>query len=411
MENVLDPTLKLTPHRISFHRCSVHHDIPNELVPWNSSIRTLLGFENFYTPEAYDQHIYKSSWVGKKFEHLTILDLEFIQVDISIMFEVNSLIHLRYLALKLCGSGSISPWLLENLECLVTLKLTSREDVHLPKVFWNMRSLRHMVIQHCCSKSCPIKEPSVMEPIPHGSEILQTLDLETTTLAITDTHLLRKFPGLKYLRCSVSKLYPFAEIEFLHHLESLELCGIGLHLLNDLKVTKFPPNIKEIYFIKITLSSYAISIIARLSKLEALTLESCEFEEGSEWNVDEDTQFCKLKYLKLSYLDDLRIWNVSSAAESFPCLEQLILYECFRLEGLSYSFADISTLELISVVNGPDVDSSVNEIQEELQNMGNEQLTVHIDNRPWWNRYCTDDDTDTSPPLIDTWHDWFPCLE
>nr|GMD75406.1 putative late blight resistance protein homolog R1B-14 [Ipomoea batatas] len=410
MENVLDPTLKLTPHRISFHRCSVHHEIPNELVPWNSSIRTLLGFEIFYTPEAYDQHIYKSSWVGKKFEHLTILDLEFIQVDISIMFEVNSLIHLRYLALKLCGSGSISPWLLENLECLVTLKLTSREDVHLPKVFWNMRSLRHMVIQHCCSKSCPIKEPSVMEPIPHGSEILQTLDLDTH-LSIRDEHLLRKFLGLKFLRCAVPESYPFAEFEFLHHLEYLELCGIGLHLLNDLKVTKFPPNIKEIYFIKITLSSSAISIIARLSKLEALTLESCEFEEGSEWNVDEDTQFCKLKYLKLSYLDDLRIWNVSSAAESFPCLEQLILYECFRLEGLSYSFADISTLELISVVNGPDVDSSVNEIQEELQSMGNEQLTVHIDNRPWWSRYCTDDDTDTSPPLIDTWHDWFPCLE
>ncbi|XP_031097545.1 putative late blight resistance protein homolog R1B-11 [Ipomoea triloba] len=379
MENMLDnPTLELTPHRISFHRYSAQHELLNELVPWNSSIHTLLGFRNIYTPVG--QYIYNGSWLANKFEHLTILDLEFILVDKSIMFEVNSLIHLRYLALILCGSGSISPWLLENLECLITLRLASVEEVHLPKFFWNMRSLRHMVIGHSCLESCPMEGPSVMEPIPHGSEILQTLDLRTS-LAITDTHLLRKLPGLKYLRCRVSKLYPFAEIEFLHHLESLTLItrdAGNSHLLNDLKLTKFPSNVKEIRFSGITLSSSAISIIAQLSKLEALTLSQCLFDEGLEWNVDEETQFCKLKYLKLFILNGTRFWIVSNAAESFPCLEQLILVGCDQLEGLSYSFADISTLKLISVVNCPGVHSSVKEIQEELQNMGSEQLTVHI---------------------------------
>nr|GMD77206.1 putative late blight resistance protein homolog R1B-14 isoform X1 [Ipomoea batatas] len=381
MENMLDnPTLELTPHRISFHRYSALHEFPNELVPWNSSIRTLLCFSNIDTPDG--EYIYNDSWLlANKFEHLTILDLEFIVVDKSIMFQVNSLIHLRYLALILCGSGSISPWLLENLEYLITLRLTSKDNkVHLPKFFWNMRSLRHMVIGHSCLESCPMEGPSVMEPIPHGSEILQTLDSKTT-LTITDTHLLRKFPGLKYLSCRVSQLYPFAEIEFLHHLESLTLITRGAgnsHILNDLKLTKFPSNVKEIHFSWITLSSSAISIIAQLSKLEALTLSQCLFDEGLEWNVDEETQFCKLKYLELFDLYGTRFWIVSNAAESFPCLEQLILDGSYQLEGLSYSFADISTLKLISVVNCPGVHSSVKEIQEELQNMGNEQLTVHI---------------------------------
>nr|GMD81701.1 putative late blight resistance protein homolog R1B-16 isoform X1 [Ipomoea batatas] len=381
MENMLDnPTLELTPHRISFHRYSALHEFPNELVPWNSSIRTLLCFSNIDTPDG--EYIYNDSWLlANKFEHLTILDLEFIVVDKSIMFQVNSLIHLRYLALILCGSGSISPWLLENLEYLITLRLTSKDNkVHLPKFFWNMRSLRHMVIGHSCLESCPMEGPSVMEPIPHGSEILQTLDSKTT-LTITDTHLLRKFPGLKYLSCRVSQLYPFAEIEFLHHLESLTLITRGAgnsHILNDLKLTKFPSNVKEIHFSWITLSSSAISIIAQLSKLEALTLSQCLFDEGLEWNVDEETQFCKLKYLELFDLYGTRFWIVSNAAESFPCLEQLILDGSYQLEGLSYSFADISTLKLISVVNCPGVHSSVKEIQEQLQNMGNEQLTVHI---------------------------------
>ncbi|XP_031131861.1 putative late blight resistance protein homolog R1A-10 [Ipomoea triloba] len=377
MEKVLDPTLKLTAHRISFHRCSGHHEIPNELVPWNSSIRTLLGFESSDICGE-RRHIYKSSWVAKRFEHLTILDLEFIQVDISIMFEVNSLIHLRYLALKLCGSGSISPWLLENLQCLITLKLTSGGDAHLPKLFWNMRSLRNMVIHHYCSKSCPMEGASTMETTPSDLEVLQTLNLNVS-LCIRDEHLLRKLPHLKNLRCAVSKSYPFAEIDFLRHLESLELSGTGRckpHLLNDLKLTKFPSNIKEIHFSMLTLSSSAISIIAQLSKLEALTLKHCVFED-LEWNVDEETQFRKLKFLQL-FFPHIRIWNVSSAAESFPCLEQLILEGCFMLEGLSYSFADISTLELISVVNCPNVDSSVKKIQEDVQSMGSEQLTFDI---------------------------------
>ncbi|XP_019184272.1 PREDICTED: putative late blight resistance protein homolog R1B-16 [Ipomoea nil] len=43
MEDKLNLTLKFTPHQISFHKYG-DNEISNELVPWNSSIHTLLGY-------------------------------------------------------------------------------------------------------------------------------------------------------------------------------------------------------------------------------------------------------------------------------------------------------------------------------------------------------------------------------
>nr|GMC97796.1 putative late blight resistance protein homolog R1B-16 [Ipomoea batatas] len=205
------------------------------------------------------------------------------------------------------------------LSCGVHDLLTSGSHAHLPKFFWNMKSLRHMVIHHDCLD--PLERPSVLEPIPHGSEILQTLDLET----FLSKDLLMKLPGLKKIEVwgPTTRLDSFAEIDFLHHLESLELSGDTHYypdLLNDLKPSKFPSNVKEIHFCMIIISSSAISIIAQLSKLEVLTLSQCVFDEGFKWNVDEKTQFCKLKYLKLFFLDGTRIWNVSVLPSPFLAL-------------------------------------------------------------------------------------------
>nr|GLL43505.1 putative late blight resistance protein homolog R1B-16 [Ipomoea trifida] len=380
MEDKLDPTLKCTPHRISFHRYSYDDKILNELVPWNSPIRTIL----VHTSRSFDD--YNGSWVAKKFEHLTILSFEFIAVDKSILSEMNSLIHLKYLALYLVGRGSVSPLSLKNLQWLITLKLTSGWNLHLPKYFLNMKSLRHMTICHYCY-SCPT------EPTPAGGietisglEVLQSLELETFLCIRRDEHLLRKLSHLKYLSCAVSSAYPFAdEIDMLHHLEFLQLhdpCFLegheNPHLLKDLKIRKFPPNIKEINLEMINLSSSAISIIAQLSNLEALILVGCKFEE-EEWNVEEEILFCKLKYLELKN-PSIRIWNISSAAESFPCLEQVILNRCWELETMPYSLADILTLKLISVRDCTDTcERSVKKIEEDAQEMGNHILRMKND--------------------------------
>nr|GMD77204.1 putative late blight resistance protein homolog R1B-16 [Ipomoea batatas] len=381
MEDKLDPTLKCTPHRISFHRYSYDDKIPNELVPWNSPISTILGYPKIHTSHYWN--VYNGSWVAKNFEHLTILNFEFINVDKSILSEMNSLIHLKYLALYLGGCGSVSPLSLKNLQCLITLKLTSEKDLHLPKYFVNMKSLRDMTICHYDCHSCPT------EPTPAGGietisglEVLQSLDLQTFLCIRRDEYLLRKLSHLKYLSCAVSSSYPFAdEIDMLHHLEFLRLHDPRFpkrhknpHLLKDLKIKKFPPNIKEINLEGITLSSSAMSIFAQLSNLEALILVACKFEE-EEWNVEEEILFCKLKYLELNNLR-IRIWNISSAAESFPCLEQVILNRCWNLQTVPYSLADICTLKLICVGGCTDTcERSVKKIEEDAQEMGNHILS------------------------------------
>ncbi|XP_019180592.1 PREDICTED: putative late blight resistance protein homolog R1B-16 [Ipomoea nil] len=391
MEDKLNPTLEFTPHRISFHRYSYNNDeTPNELVPWNSSIHTLLGYSNVlyislegdaplvmygYEPVK----VYNGSWFAKKFEQLTILDLEFIGVDKLILSEINSLIHLRYLALYLCGCGSVSPLSLKNLEGLITLKLTSYKDLHLPKYFWNLKSLRHMIIHHYDCDSCPTKRTPVIET----NSGLQVLDLKTC-LSTRDEHLLRKLPHLKYLSCLVSPTSSFPEIDILHHLESLWLYNncyrdphnhVNPHFLNDLKLSKFPSSIREINLVGITLSVSAISIIAQLSNLEALILRCCKFE-GLEWDVDEETQFHKLKYLQLDHLD-IRIWNICSE-ESFPCLEQVILDYCVELREVPYRLVDILTLKLLSVRSCHNTESSVKKIEEDARDIGNEQLNVQV---------------------------------
>ncbi|XP_031098887.1 putative late blight resistance protein homolog R1B-14 [Ipomoea triloba] len=132
MEKKWDQTLNFTPHRICFHMHGTSN-IASELVPWNSSIHTVLVFHSY-------EHSYNFSWIAKKFEHLTVLDLEAISVYQSILSEVNSLIHLRYLALKLHRdeddhADDVSPLSLGNLKCLITLELRSYQE-HFPIFFF-----------------------------------------------------------------------------------------------------------------------------------------------------------------------------------------------------------------------------------------------------------------------------------
>nr|GMD04513.1 putative late blight resistance protein homolog R1B-16 [Ipomoea batatas] len=248
--------------------------------------------------------------------------------------------------------------------------------------------LRHMTIRHYDCDSCPT------EPTPAGGietisglEVLESLDLQTFLCIRRDEHLLRKLSNLKCLSCVVSSSYPFAdEIEMLHHLEFLWIHKLRFwdvdpysrenpHLLKDLKLSKFPSNIKEINLEGITLSSSAMSIIAQLANLEALILVGCKFED-EEWKVEEETLFCKLKYLDL--MDPgITIWNISSA-ESFPCLEQVILDCCVKLQEVPYSLADIATLKLIWVRDCTDTcERSVKKIEEDVKELGNDgQLKI-----------------------------------
>nr|GLL44318.1 putative late blight resistance protein homolog R1B-16 isoform X2 [Ipomoea trifida] len=303
MEKKWDQTLNFTPHRICFHMHGTSN-IASELVPWNSSIHTVLVFHSY-------EHSYNFSWIAKKFEHLTVLDLEAISVYPSILSEVNSLIHLS------------------------------------------------------CDKSCLEKSSSDMIEAISYSEDLQTW---VSRCHLTPMHedLLRKFPRLKKLSCNVSSSEGFPEIDFLHHLENLELSSN----FESFPLSKFPSSIKEIRLNFITLSVSAISTIAQLPRLESLILFDCRFE--GIWIVEEETIFSKLKILQLILLN-IGIWDISNAAESFPCLEQLVLGYCRNLLPMPSSFDDVLTLKKITVTNcNDDVNSWAKNIEESAQDIGNE---------------------------------------
>ncbi|XP_019180595.1 PREDICTED: putative late blight resistance protein homolog R1A-10 [Ipomoea nil] len=390
MEKEWDPTLNFTPHRICFHMHSTY-DIASELVPWNSStIHTVLVFH--YSP------FYNASWIAKQFEHLTILDLEAIRVYQSFLSEVSSLTHLRYLALKVDGNrnddADVSPLLLRNLKYLITLKLRS-EAVHFPIFLGNMSTLRHMIITGggSCNKSCMEKSRSVIiEAIPACSTELQTW---VSKCSLTPMHedLLRKLPYLKKLSCVVSSSEGFPEIDFLHHLETLELFGgdyesFPLSKFPSLPLSKFPSSIKEISLGYITLPVSVISTIAQLPNLGRLSLTYCKFE-GLEWNVEEETKFLKLKILQFYYVD-IKIWNISCASESFPCLEQLFLGLCRNLLLMPSSFDDVLTLKRIIVRScNSTVEDWVKNIEESARDIGNDQLNVDISSI--WHRINSED--------------------
>ncbi|XP_019161776.1 PREDICTED: putative late blight resistance protein homolog R1B-16 isoform X2 [Ipomoea nil] len=373
MEKKWDPTLNFIPHRMCFHMHSTS-DNASKLVPRNSSIHTVLVFHHHYSP------FYNASWIAKKFEHLTILDLEAIRVYQSFLSEVSSLTHLRYLALEVDvhqndDANDVSPLLLQNLKCLITLKLRSNK-VHFPIFLGNMSTLRHMVITGgvSCNKSCMEKSRSVMiEAIPACSKELQTWE---SRCPLTPMHedLLRKLPCLKVLRCGVSSSDGFPEIDFLHHLETLELSSN----YESFPLSKFPSSIKKIHLHFITLSVSAISTIAQLPNLGSLILLGCKFEESLIWILEEETKFPKLKILQLVLLD-IGIWNISNVAESFPCLEQLDLGYCRNLLLMPSSFDDVITLKKIFVTNcNHNVDSWAKNIEESARDIGNEQLNVEI---------------------------------
>nr|GMD03529.1 putative late blight resistance protein homolog R1A-3 [Ipomoea batatas] len=311
MEKKWDPTLNFTPHRICFHLYGTSH-IASELVPQNSSMHTVLVFHN------YTRLFYNASWIVKKIEHLTILDLEAICVYQSFLYEVSLLTHLR---------------------------------------------------------SCMKKSRSAM--IEATSPCSKELQTWVSPCPLTPMHedLLRKLPYLKNLRCGVSSSSKgFPEIDFLHHLENLVLSSD----FGSFPLSKFPSSIKKIHLCLMTLSVSAISTIARLSNLEILILFGCKFEEALTWIVEEETKFPKLKILQLVELS-IEIWYISNAAESFPCLEQLVLEYCRNLILMPSSFDDVLTLKKIFANHcNNNVDSWVKNIEESARGIGNEQLNVVI---------------------------------
>ncbi|WMV34855.1 hypothetical protein MTR67_028240 [Solanum verrucosum] len=126
-----------------------------------------------------------------------------------------------------------------------------------------------------------------------------------------------------------------------------------------------------------------VSIIARLKKLESLTIKGrfpVRKSENHYWDVT-NVEFPSLKILILESVK-MNEWEASD--ESFPVLEKLYLLFCFYFKEIPPSFADIPTLQQITLHNCNDflVDSAMNVKREIEENTGCDSFQLHILHNP-----------------------------
>ncbi|KAH0649993.1 hypothetical protein KY284_029905 [Solanum tuberosum] len=116
--------------------------------------------------------------------------------------------------------------------------------------------------------------------------------------------------------------------------------------------------------------------IVKLTKLEVLKIKNYGFY-GDVWRLNDGDIFNQLKFL-LIRTNDLKQWKAGSV--NFPMLQRVVLRTCIYLEEIPKDFGEIYTLESIELYHcRRTAANSVNEIQEEQESMGNDCLSVLID--------------------------------
>ncbi|PHT98424.1 hypothetical protein BC332_32665 [Capsicum chinense] len=124
-------------------------------------------------------------------------------------------------------------------------------------------------------------------------------------------------------------------------------------------------------------SFFDMVVLANLPNLEVLKAH-CGFI-GTDWRLNENVVFQRLKYLRLEW-EDLERWE--AASDNFLMLEQLVLALLFRLEEIPQSIGEIMTLKLIQIEYcGSTVETSAKKIQQEQESWGNDELQVRIISR------------------------------
>jgi hypothetical protein len=164
--------------------------------------------------------------------------------------------------------------------------------------------------------------------------------------------------------------YPFPKLDFLNKLESLEVKHDDSK--NPCKITSFPPCLKKLVLSRFQVPWTEMPKMGNFEYLEVLKLKNEAFE-GPIWGMV-DGQFPKLKRLSLHTLG-IEEWNPSE--DGLPCLEQLRVESCGKLEELPPCLAESALLQVIKLTgcSGSAVDSA-KRIKEEQHESGNEISVV-----------------------------------
>ncbi|KAH0777692.1 hypothetical protein KY290_009103 [Solanum tuberosum] len=299
---------------------------------------------------------------------LKVLDVFSIEYDFSCV--IPQLVHLRYVAAKIGETFSLAK--LRNLrtisfESFLGTKLKRPVDI------WTTTEIRHVDIRSPLYISNPLEAEH-----PLFLNNLQTLTLHFSPFAV---EIIKRTPNLKELRILHKAKHSdgLAILDSLSLLEKLE----KLHLeaqqtVNQIMIFSadiFLPNLKELTLSFTYIPWEAINLLANLPNLEVLKGYSAF--DGTDWRLNEDVVFRKLKRLLLHRCRDLQKWEAGS--DNFPMLEQLILHWFIQLEEIPESIGDIMTLKFIQIEYcSSGIETSAKKIQEEQQSLGNYELLIKI---------------------------------
>ncbi|KAL0417275.1 UNVERIFIED_CONTAM: putative late blight resistance proteinR1B-16 [Sesamum latifolium] len=291
----------------------------------------------------------------QSFRFLRVLD--FLETAFSeFPFEFLFLVNLRYLAFKF-RSFPVLPsqisllWKLQILIIQDSQNLLNREifpylqsycEVDTPSEIFQTAQLRH------------VQMTEIFLPNPIDKEnpvVLKDLETLSTVANFRCTEeVLRKFPNLKRL----GVYYYGARIEdwSAYGLKNL----VRLSKLENLKcVFNWPPN---------------ETLLPNLSfphSLKKLTLDVWKPVEG---------EFSRLRFLLIKKMQLVR-WIAENT--HFPCLEHLIIRECYDLEAIPSGIGDIATLKMIDIDDcSSSAVVSVEQILEEQRDMENNVLQVRV---------------------------------
>ncbi|KAK4708452.1 hypothetical protein R3W88_029377 [Solanum pinnatisectum] len=276
-----------------------------------------------------------------------VLQLDRVMLEDSLMEEIGSLFHLKFLRIQTLDVKAIPlSWL--NLQYLKTLIIKTRVSiiVLLPRIF-KLSKLKHVKIDFCSFFEVEEEEEEEMDAdnIMHQPKLehLTTLSKVVMSDHEATSDVLEKFPNLQHLQCHIK--------------EPID-----------------PPTHGD-WFPKLDVLNKFESLIAMYEDLEILEFMDCKFMED-EWDASEDI-YQSLKTLSLLMVNLLE-WQVDT--ETFSKLEELILKHCDHLWEIPCAFIDIHTLKSIHLTNiNPELEDSAIEIKNEIAAYtGEDRLQVHI---------------------------------
>ncbi|KAH0775873.1 hypothetical protein KY290_007284 [Solanum tuberosum] len=310
--------------------------------------------------------------------------LEVLSIDYDFSFVIPQLVHLRYVAARIMMALSLAK--VRNLQTIILqriFKLRKKSpELILPLDIWTMSEIRHVDI----GLPLYISNPLDAENYSIGEQPLFLNNLQILYLRHTPfvAEIIRRTPNLKKLKILDDSEHPDwpAILDSLSLLEDLETLYIeteenifsGVILPSNIKKLILSPNIKKLILTGTRIPWEIVNLLANLPNLEVL--KGYRAFDGTDWKLDEDVVFHKLKYLLIVEVG-LERWEACS--DNFPMLEQLLLDWLYELEEIPESIGDIMTLKLIQIDDcSSGVENSAKRIQEEQESLGNYELQVRI---------------------------------